>query len=572
MTLLDPSRLEIKLGSYGVGTSMAIADVSLLPRVQDYRRRLSARMSPLGKQDITKKIMPAEYHVSRKIDGEFTVLVYRAGQAFCINPGGTVRAGLPWLAEAEKLFAKAKIKEALIAGELYVARNDRRPRVHDVNSIARNPASQAELSQLQFAVFDLISLDDKPADEDFAATWQRIGELFSAGEKIHPVEAREAVGLEDIQKLFEQWVEEEGGEGLVVRSETAGMFKIKPRHTLDAVVVGFTESVDDREGMLHDLLLAVRRGDETLQILTRVGGGFSEEQRREFLSDLKDITVESEYAEINSDHVAYQMVRPEWVIEISCLDLVAETTRGGAIHRMVLDWNRDSSDKYHIVRRMPLVSVISPQFIRRREDKTPTRQDIRIEQVTAIVDVPLADRDAKQLTLPQSELLQREVYTKEAKGEVMVRKFVMWKTNKDENEDYPGYVLHYTDFSPNRKSPLARDIRVSDSLEQIEHLWNELVEANIKRGWNLHEPKVQPATVAAEPAPVAVTPAEAAKAPAKKKAAAKKPAAKKKPAKTKTKKAATEAEATKKKAAGKMAKSAQDAEDKAAKKTKKKSG
>jgi hypothetical protein len=422
---------------------------------------------------------------------------------------------------------------------------------------------------LQFAVFDLISLDGKTIEGEFQPTWNRITELFGGGQKIHPVEAREAADLNEIGKLFEQWVETEGGEGLVVRSETAGMFKIKPRHTLDAVVVGFTESVDDREGMMHDLLLAVRRADGSFQILTRVGGGFSEEERRAFLSDLKDITCESDYAEINSDHVAYQMVRPEWVVEISCLDLVSQTTRGGAINRMVLHWN-EASNKYQIIRRMPLVSVISPQFIRRREDKTPTVQDVRIEQVTAIVDVPMADRDARQFTLPQSELLKREVYTKEAKGEVMVRKFVLWKTNKEDNEDYPAYVLHYTDFSPNRKAPLAREVRVSDSEQQIQVLWEELKEANIKRGWDLHTsseagPIAEEKTVAEKPAAAAAGPV---KIPAKKKAAVKKKAVKKKA----PKEAVAETPKPKKKAAGKMAKSAQEAGEKVAKKTRKKSG
>ena len=83
--LFDKSRIEIKLGNYGVGTSMAINDVSVLPRVQDYRRRLSSRMAPFDKEDIAKKMMPASYHVSRKIDGEFTVLVYRDGEACSIN-------------------------------------------------------------------------------------------------------------------------------------------------------------------------------------------------------------------------------------------------------------------------------------------------------------------------------------------------------------------------------------------------------------------------------------------------------------------------------------------------------
>jgi hypothetical protein len=170
--------------------------------------------------------------------------------------------------------------------------------------------------------------------------------------------------------------------------------------------------------------------------------------------------------------------------------------------------------------------------------------------------------------------MKREVYVKEAKGEKMVRKFVMWKTNKEEHEDFPAYVLHFTDFSPNRKDPLAREVRTSDSEEQIHDLWNEFVEANIKRGWSLHEPSVEIST-ATEPEPAATRTAEAVldtvAAPAKKKAAAKKPATKKavvkkKTAKKKTKTAATSETKPKKKAAGKMAKSEKQTDEKAAKK------
>jgi ATP-dependent DNA ligase len=134
------------------------------------------------------------------------------------------------------------------------------------------------------------------------------------------------------------------------------------------VVIGFTESTHDRQGMLHDLLLGVVRSDGSAQVLCRVGGGFTDENRREMLSDLQDMVVDSEYAEVNSDHVAYQMVKPKWVVEISCLDLISQNTRGGPVNRMVLNWN-SKDERYEVVRRLPLVSVISPQFIRVRDDK-----------------------------------------------------------------------------------------------------------------------------------------------------------------------------------------------------------
>lgn len=528
--LLDRSRLEFRLADYRVGSASALTDPLLLSRVQEYRRLTSARMAPLDRDDIRRKMPKADYFVSRKVDGEFTVLVYDGSGAFLLNPGGTVRTGLPVTEEAARRLFKANVKQAMIAGELYVHCDDRRPRVHDVATVARQPKSEADLKRLRFAAFDLIPMDGAAAGP-YAETWETIKRLFGDGERIHPVQTQTAGSAADIDEKFEQWVVQEGAEGLVARSDSAGLFKIKPRHTLDVAVIGFTESTGDREGMLHDLLYAVMRRDGSLQVLSRVGGGFDEDQRRTMLADLKDMIVPSEYAEVNSDHVAYQMVEPQWVIEISCLDLISQTTRGAPINRMVLDFQQQGKG-YRVIRRLPLATVISPQFVRRREDKSVRPHDVRIDQVSSIVEIAQWDRDAGKMTVPKSEVLRRTVYTKVMKGETMVRKLVLWKTNKEtDGDEFPAYVLHYTDFSPSRKTPLCREVRVSSSLEQMSNLWTGLLEENIKKGWELHSCATEPAApaaaaaVTAEPAPVVAASTEA-EAPAKpRKRAAKKPSA-----------------------------------------------
>ena len=352
--------------------------------------------------------------------------------------------------------------------------------------MARQPKDETDLSRICFAVFDIIRLDGEPNTQTYSEKWKKIDEVFKAGKTIHPVETISVKSDGEIETQFQKWVVDEKSEGIVVRSDTAGNFKLKPLHTLDAVVIGFTESTEDRQGMMHDLLLGVCRSDGAVQILCRVGGGFTDDQRREMLSDLNDMIVESEYAEVNSDHVAYQMVRPEWVIEISCLDVIAQNTRGRAVNRMVLDWDSENKS-YQVVRRMPLVSVISPQFKRIREDKSFNAQDVRIQQVTDIVPVSMATVDATELTLAKSKLLQREIYVKQLRGETLVRKFLLWKTNKEtESEEYPAFVAYHADFSPSRKTPLTREVRVSNSETQILALWNELKEDNIKKGWELH--------------------------------------------------------------------------------------
>jgi hypothetical protein len=523
MSLVQHNRLEIKLGSYCTATASALTDPLYHQIAQEYRRALGVHMIPLDADDIKKRLPPCTYHVSRKVDGEFSLLVYVDGEAITVNPGGTVRVGLPMLAEAALQFKAAGIQKAVIAGELYFVHDDgKRPRVHDVSRAARQPQSQSDLDSLHFAAFDIIEIDGKPAPEKYEDTAKQLTKIFGKGERVCNIEGFWAKSAGDVEKYFEQWVTQ-GAEGAVVRSEAAGLFKIKPRHTIDAVVIGFTEGTDDRHGMLHDLLLALMRADGTLHIIGRVGGGFTNDERREFLSDLKDMVVPSDYVEVN-EQIAYRMVRPEWVIEVSILDVISQSTRGASINKMVLYWNPDLK-KFEVVRRLPMVGLISPQFVRKRDDKTVNPHDLRIQQITDIVEVGMTDRDARQLSLNKSQILKREVFTKVMKGQTMVRKLVMWKTNKElESEDFPAYVIHYTDFSPNRKTPLDRELRVSNFREQIDELWQVLYDENLTKGWTkvagLASPEAEPAAKPIEAPPATAISAQ----PAPKKRASKKAA------------------------------------------------
>ncbi len=474
--ILDRARLEPRLPPYATGPATALSDPSLWPRVQDYRRLAGARMTAIARDEIKSKLPGGELHVSRKVDGEFTVLFVDADEAFTLNPGGTVRTGLPCITEAAELVRRAGAGRVLVAGELYLSRGGARTRVHDITQALSRPK---ELAEIRFAAFDLV----EPRAAVFADTWSRLGEIFEAGKLAHRVEGFFTRKLDDVETRYRQWVEGEGAEGLVVRSDAAGMFKVKNRFTLDVVVLGFSEGIDDRKGMLHDLLVGVVRPDGTFHVLSRVGGGFSDDERRSILSDLKDLPAGSDYTEVSPDHLAYQMVRPEWVIEISCIDLLSQTTRGGPIERMVLSWN-PAENKYEIIRRLPLAALIAPNYLRRRPDKRPSATDARLAQVSDLVEIPLAERDARSMVLSRSELLRREVYTKVMRGQTMVRKLLLWKTNKDGDSDqYPAYVLYVTDYSPNRRDPLERDVRIGNDPEDMTRLWDALKKERILSGW-----------------------------------------------------------------------------------------
>jgi hypothetical protein len=99
-----------------------------------------------------------------------------------------------------------------------------------------------------------------------------------------------------------------------------------------------------------------------------------------------------------------------------------------------------------------------------------------------LVDVDLVEVNARAFEMPKSNVLKRRVWKKILKGQTMVRKLVMWATNK-QNEGWPAFVLSYTDFSPGRKTPLERDIRVSNSELQMNELWEALEKGAIVKGW-----------------------------------------------------------------------------------------
>lgn len=479
----DENVLVAKLGNYRTGTASALRDADLLPVARMRRRQISHMMVPLDHETAKRKIAPGSYLISRKIDGEFTCLIYRDGDVITINPGGTVRMGAPFHTEAAKLLKKAGVKSAILGGELYVRRTDRkRPRVHDVTRIARAPQSEAEVASLHFAVFavyDLDGVDLFTTPEKALAETRRI---FANGERIHAVETVEG-NERDVLARFKEWVQEEGEEGIIAFSAQMGWYKIKPRHTIDLAVVGFSEGIDDRAGMLHSLLLAVVRSDGSFHLVGRAGGGYSEDERVAILERLKERVVDSNYTEVNSDRVAYKMIEPGLVVEISCLDVIATGSEGQTIDRMVLEWNANDA-RWEGVRRLPLASIISPQFARFRDDKQATAEHVGIAQLANIVDIPETGAKASDIKLPKSEMLRRAVATKELKGKTMVRKLMMWKTNKDQvSEEYPAYVLMVTDYSPNRKTPLEREIRVSNTLGQIEAYWAAWEAEYFVKGW-----------------------------------------------------------------------------------------
>src|SRR6476661_4563530 len=263
----DSSRFTAKKGDYLTGKAGDLADPTLQQKAQEYRRRLSAAMKPLAAHDVFNIPKSRGYYAMRKYDGEFTYVLFDGKQLISVNPGGTVRVGLPCFEEAVKLLKKAKVGSCILAGELYAVGDiGNRNRVQEIVKLLRAPASEAALKKIGLALFDIVEFEGK-AVTGVADVFKLLDKWFAKGKLVHSAEHIVTDKLDTVMETFTEWVIGEASEGLVVRHDSLGWYKIKLRHNLDAAIIGYSEGTENRKGTLHDLLVAVMRSDGTFHEL-----------------------------------------------------------------------------------------------------------------------------------------------------------------------------------------------------------------------------------------------------------------------------------------------------------------
>ena len=177
--------------------------------------------------------------------------------------------------------------------------------------------------------------------------------------------------------------------------------------------------------------------------------------------------------------IAYQMVRPQLVFEISVLELVARGNDDKIRMNPLLCY--DEKLGWLLEDTTPGVSVLGITFNQERTDKQANTVDIRLSQLTDLC--PFEEPEAGSGKLAESQLLERHVYKKVSGEKVMIHKFLLWKTNKEKSGRYPAYIIYHTDYSSARKEMIKRDMMYSSDEQQIRELLANEIAANVKKGW-----------------------------------------------------------------------------------------
>jgi AAA+ superfamily predicted ATPase len=478
MNIVDESRFR----PFGRGRAApigSIADAALSARLATYKRNVAGQYQSVPPDEIQRKMPPGVHIVSPKIDGEqWFIYSDGGGDALLLSPTCRAVTGIPLTDEAARIIGGRRI---LVAGELFANGKPGRPRVQDVIA-ALGGGTVAAAGHLKFAPFDLlIDGNEDTGRLPFTRRAERLREFFRDTERLRPVDFRQADGADAIAALFDEWVMRGGAEGIVVRCADGRILKIKPEVSIDAAVVGFSESSGGRIGRL---LLALMRPDGRFQLIGSVSTGFTDEERAAFNRTFSSDLVPAAYRKATPEGALYRFVRPRIVVEVKCNDLLTHRSDGSAIRRMALNYSVEKG--WSPIRNIPAVSMINAVFVRARDDKSVDPVAVRFSQVTDIVPVEFSDTDAAAKPLPAPFIIRREVFSKTTGNNTLIRKFLLWKTNRETADPlWPPYVAYFTDFAPGRKEPLKTDLRVASSLETIQPHVDEWLAANVKRGWEL---------------------------------------------------------------------------------------
>jgi hypothetical protein len=439
----------------------------------DYKKNIAGKFVLVEGAKLKQRVDGKRLCVTRKIDGHMQVVFWQEGKAFMLNATGNQKAdGIKCLDVFADALKKSGVKSAIIAAELYLPNPDGRPRCGDVLAAL---ADDAKKDLLCLAPFDIIELDGQPwKPEHYGDTHNQLCILFQE-EQVRPVQMRNASSAQEVQDIYDEWVVGEGAEGLVIHSESPIVWKVKPRHSIDAAIIGYTSG----DLGIRDLMFAVRREDGLFQMFAVGSAGLSEKERKTIAGSLSKAHAESQYVLSDSRGIAYQMVRPEQVYELSVIELVSQGNDGKIRMNPLLKCDEEKG--WLLEGNTPGVSVMGLSIVQERPDKKPTESDIRVTQLTDIC--PFEELGASAVKLEPSTLLERRVFKKESGGKVMIHKFLIWKTNKEASGRYPAYVFYHTDFSSGRKEMLKRDLATSSDEAQIRAIFTAEIVANVKKGW-----------------------------------------------------------------------------------------
>lgn len=202
-----------------------------------------------------------------------------------------------------------------------------------------------------------------------------------------------------------------------------------------------------------------------LQSVARVGSGFNDQDRVDWHGRLSALRVDAPLAMSDSDGRPVRFVKPGFVVELEAEDVLPADDEASG--QQVFGWDQ-SRWSFEGLASSP--RLLLPTYHRLRADKEFGPQSVRISQ---LIGREMAAPELINRTVPALEVVRREVYTKEVKGAVAVRKLVVGRRPATAGA-FP-YVVFWTDFSAGRKTPLEVTTLFAHTETRAEALVQKLI-------------------------------------------------------------------------------------------------
>jgi len=428
-------------------------------KIIEYHRKYASKYIPAEGSRLVEIIPQCdEYFYSEKLDGILLITINDGKDIRFFNSSG-IELALPIL---KSVFPKDAI--GLWAGELYVNGNKRSRPFLVSKSISNGN------DDLSYAIFDIVEDVRKSISERIDS----INRFFTESGKIHKIHLKKTNSRGQIITEFNQLVND-GSEGMVIHTPQGFTYKAKPQMTLDCVILGYAMRENGRQ--IRELLIGIAL-DDGFMVIGKVGTGFSDLEREQLVSNLEPLVINSNIVEVAGNGLAFYWVKPEFVVEVKCLELLIDNSEGPISKLKVIFSDEKGYSQSGMITG---VSLMSPVYAGIRMDKKADAISAGLSQITSRVEIRVNESHLKQLKA--SQIIKREVYIKEGKNGKSLRKFVSWKTNKEETGSFPAYILYYTDFSSGRKEPLQTEIFTAVDKEELDIKFNNLISENIKKGW-----------------------------------------------------------------------------------------
>ncbi|MFN7699988.1 MAG: hypothetical protein ACK5U8_18975 [Deltaproteobacteria bacterium] len=458
----------------------ALSDEALLEKLARYKRQVAKRYRVV-EPDVIEQLLPSEeLLLSPKLDGELWFLVKRGEDVALCAYNGRVLHGVAPLAGVKEHVSK--LPDFIVAGELVASVASERARSFHTGAALSDPKGEPALS---FHAFDLV---EEGAQDRLGTPYEQRHAWLESALGGLPKESKVRVVLTErgdpklVASRYREWVLGNKFEGVVVRSQRGLTYKIKPTTTVDVVIVAFGERVTGDVRQVRELQVGLFRDDGTIQLVGSIGTGLSEDDRARWHQRLSAIEVKSAFRLANREGTLCRFVRPEIVIEMRVSDLLVTDAWDAPIRRMSLRLVGEGEVRYEAVSELRTAVPLHPVILRERSDKKANATDAGMAQISSYLE-EVGVEPIQAGARVAAEVALRGVFTKETKGQVAVRKYLVIRTHKEREGTHPPFAVFFSDFAAGRKEPLQSSLRTAATLEEARGHVERWLAENVKKGW-----------------------------------------------------------------------------------------